>query len=155
GNRQTGVAQTKLPEKLERLWTFKAGDSNAMVASTAAIVGDQVYVGSLTGEFICLNRRTGEKIWGYRSKVPANPNDFIPGFKTSPTVTADTVYAGDEDGVFHAIDRASGKERWKFEAAGEISNGITVHEDKVLFGSHDYNLYCLKASDGTKVWSYA
>src|SRR5262245_41602669 len=55
---QTGVAPTKLPEKLDRLWTFKAGEKDAMIKSTAAIVGDVVYVASLNGELYCVNRQS-------------------------------------------------------------------------------------------------
>src|SRR5690349_13432007 len=35
GNLQTGVATTKLPASLEKLWTFPAGDSVSMIKCTA------------------------------------------------------------------------------------------------------------------------
>lgn len=151
---QTGVATTKLPEKLELLWTYKAGDKDAMIKSTAAIVGEHVYVGSLNGELLCLELHTGKRLWSYRSGNAVGANAFIPGFKTAPAVSADTVYIGDEEGGLHAVDRATGKGRWKFEAGAEIANGVNLFDTFVLFGSHDNNLYCLK-SDGTKAWSYA
>ena len=51
GNPQlTGVANSQLPEKLELLWTFKAGD---MIESTAAIVENVVYLGALDGVSLC------------------------------------------------------------------------------------------------------
>src|SRR5438132_8050535 len=37
GNQQLGVAKTKLPAKLERLWVHPAGENQAMIKSTAAI----------------------------------------------------------------------------------------------------------------------
>lgn len=151
---QTGVATTKLPDKLELLWTYKSGDKDAMIKSTAAIVGDRVYVGSLNGELVCLDLHNGTRLWSYRSGEAAGPNAFIPGFKTAPAVTGDAVYIGDEEGGLHAVDRATGKGRWKFEAGAEIANGVNVYDGRVLFGSHDNNLYCLNA-DGTKAWSYA
>lgn len=151
---QTGIATTKLPEKLELLWTYKAGPKDAMIKSTAAIVGEHVYVGSLNGELLCLNLKDGARVWSYRSSDAAGPNEFVPGFKTAPAVTEDSVYIGDEEGVFHGVDRATGKGRWKFEAGAEIANGVNVFGDRILFGSHDNNLYCLD-SNGVKIWSYA
>jgi outer membrane protein assembly factor BamB len=153
GNEQRGIAHTKLPEKLELLWKHQAGE---MVASTAAIVDGRVYAASLKGEVFCLDLKTGKRLWTYQSKENAKPNEFQPGFKSSPTVTADGVYLGDEEGVFHAIDRATGKKKWTIETGGEIVSSASVlpDQDKIIFGSYDNSLYCLKLSDGSKVWQF-
>ncbi len=155
GDRQLGVATTKLPVKLEQLWVHKAGEKDGMIKSTAAIAGGRVYAASLNGEVFCLDLKTGERLWTYQSQKPAKPGAFIPGFKAAVAVAADTVYAGDEEGMFHAIDRASGERKWTFETAAEIVSCASFYEDKVIFGSHDNSLYCLKAADGSKVWQYA
>lgn len=154
GNELRGVAIGKLPDKLELLWKHEAGE---MVTSTAAIVNGRVYAASLKGEVFCLDLKTGQRLWTYRSKEDPKPNEFLPGFKSSPTVTADGVYLGDEEGVFHAIDRATGKKKWTFAAGGEIVSSAAVlpDSDQILFGSHDNSLYCLKLSDGAKVWQFA
>lgn len=151
GSQQLGIAGSKLPDKLELLWTYKAGE---MISSTAAIVGNHVYGASLKGEVFCLERDTGKVVWTYRSKESKDPKTFLPGFKSSPTVTADAVYLGDEEGMFHAIDRATGKKRWTFESGGEIVSSASVYEDKLLFGSYDNSLYCLKAADGSLAWKF-
>lgn len=147
-----GIAGTELPEKLEVLWKYEAGD---MISSTAAIVGDDVFVGCLSGELLCLERATGKPRWKYLSAEKTKPNTFLPGFKSSPTVTADLVYLGDEDGVFHAVDRASGTRKWIFKTDGEIISSATVFGDKLLFGSYDNRLYCLDKNEGTLVWQFA
>jgi outer membrane protein assembly factor BamB len=152
GNSQVGIAHTDLPAKLELLWTHNTGE---MIQSAAAIVDGFVYGASLKGEAFCLDKRDGKRVWTYRSKETANPNEFIPGFKASPLVTGDSVYLGDEDGVFHAIDRRTGKGRWTFSAGAEIVSSATRYEDKIVFGSHDNSLYCLFAKDGKVAWSYA
>ncbi|HID23566.1 MAG TPA: hypothetical protein EYP14_14375, partial [Planctomycetaceae bacterium] len=51
GNRQLGIAHCPLPEQLDLLWKVPAPDG---VLSAAAIVGDDVYVGTLGGELLCL-----------------------------------------------------------------------------------------------------
>jgi outer membrane protein assembly factor BamB len=153
-----GVATTQLPEKLELLWKFDAGE---MVTSTAAIANGRVYVASLGGDLYCLDLKNGKQIWKYRSSEKTDPKLLAPGFKSSPTVTADGVYLGDEDGVFHAVDRATGKKRWTFPTGAEIVSSAAIIDssataigDNIIFGSHDNSLYCLNAADGKKVWQF-
>src|SRR5258708_3074622 len=130
GNQQLGVATTKLPAKLEKLWTHEAGPKDGMVKSTAAIAGGRIYAASLNGEVFCLDLKTGDRLWTYKSQEQANPNVFIPGFKAAVAVTADTVFLGDEEGTFHAIDRATGQGRWRFETTAQILSCASFYEDK-------------------------
>jgi outer membrane protein assembly factor BamB len=37
----------------------------------------------------------------------------------------------------------TGKLRWKFKTDGPITGGITAHEDTIIFGSNDHNIYAL------------
>ena len=147
----TGIAGSSLPAKLELLWKIPAPFG---VSATAAIVKDRVYVGTINGDFLCVKRETGEKIWSYRSIDDPDPKAFAPAFKCSPTVTRDAIYVGDEDGVFHAIDPKTGKRKWKFHTNGEIISSPSLVGEKVIFGSYDNNLYCLDASNGKKLWNF-
>lgn len=148
---QTGVARSSLPDKLELLWQVEVGDQ---VVASCAIVGDHVYVPCLSGELVCLDRRTGQRIWSYKTVDKVEPNTFAPGFKSSPTVTADTVYLGDEDGVFHAVKRADGSSKWTFKTGGEIFSSAAVVNGRVIFGSYDNFLYALKEADGSLAWKF-
>lgn len=148
---QSGVASSDLPKSLEMLWEVALGEP---ILATAAIVGDFVYVPCLSGELVCLERKTGKKVWAYKTMEQVPPNTFPPGFKSSPTVTADAVYLGDEEGGFHAINRTDGKRLWKYDTGGEIYSSAAVIEDRIIFGSYDNNLYCLN-KDGTLAWKYA
>lgn len=145
----TGVATSSLPADLELQWQVALGDQ---VLATAAIVGAHVYVPCLSGELVCLDRKTGTRVWAYRTLEVVPKNSFAPGFKSSPTVTDDAIYLGDEEGLFHAVDRASGKGRWKFATRGEIFSAAAVLDDRVIFGSYDGRLYCLHTRDGTLAW---
>jgi eukaryotic-like serine/threonine-protein kinase len=149
GNNQLGIAKTTLPEKPDVLWEFSTSDG---VVACSAIVGDQVYVPCLNGELVSVDRKTGRKQWSYRSIESKNPNDFAPGFKAAPTVTNEMVYIGDEDGVLHALDRRTGNAKWKFRTGAELAGSVALFGDKLVFGSHDSFLYCLKASDHSLVW---
>lgn len=146
-----GVASSPLPSKLKQKWKITSKDG---FTSTAAIVGEHVYVGALSGEMLCLKLSTGEIAWSYRTLDKVEKNTFLPGFQSSPAVTADGVFAGDEDGIFHAIDRKTGKKKWTFASNGQIIASANVVGDRLIFGSYDSSLYCLKATNGEKLWQY-
>lgn len=145
-----GVASSPLPNKLKQKWKITSPDG---FASTAAIVGGHVFVGTLSGELLCLKRDTGEKVWSYRTIEDVKPNSFSPGFQSSPTVTAGGVFAGDEDGIFHAVDRNTGQKKWTYKTDSQIIASANVVGDKLIFGSYDSFLYCLK-TDGTEAWKF-
>ncbi len=152
----TGIASADLPEQLELLWVTPVGDQ---VLATCAIVGERIYVPCLSGELVCLDRRTGEKLWGYKTVEEVDPNSFAPGFKSSPTVVNGAVYLGDEDGIFHAVDAKTGRGLWKFatgdgEFRKEIISSAAVADGRVLFGSYDQFLYCLNAENGELLWKF-
>ncbi|MDC0273250.1 PQQ-binding-like beta-propeller repeat protein [Planctomycetaceae bacterium] len=151
GEQQRGVAGSKLPDKLELLWTY---DTEFGVSGTSCIVGNQVYVPTIDGLLLCLNRDTGSLIWKYRSIESEDPKSFAPGFKAAPLITDQFALVGDEDGVFHAVDRNTGKKAWSFASEAEIAGGANLSGDKVIFGSHDSHLYCLNLSDGKFKWKF-
>lgn len=143
GNSQlTGVANSQLPEKLELLWTFKAGD---MIESTAAIVDNVVYLSALDGILYAIDTQNGESLWTYSTES---------SIKSSPSYQDGVVYFGDGDGVFHAVDVKTQKRRWQFQTEGEIISSANFLDDNVLFGSYDGFLYCLNKNSGDLVWKY-
>ncbi len=136
----TGVADAKLPARLEILWKFEA---KAGFDGAAAVVGETVYAGCLDEHLYAIGLRDGKKKWHYKAA----------SFKAPVSVRDGAVYAGDQDGMFHCVDAARGTKRWTFESDGEITGGAAFSGDHVVFGSGDQNLYCL-TRDGKKVWQF-
>jgi outer membrane protein assembly factor BamB len=54
----------------------------------------------------------------------------------------------------HALDADSGKPVWNFTAGGRIDSPPTIHRGRVLFGSADGCVYCLRAEDGQILWRF-
>lgn len=138
----TGRSQSKLPEKLELLWTFKV--PKGAFESTAAIVDGVVYIGDLDGKVYALDLKSGEKKWEY--KVDS-------GFSASPAVRDGLIFIGDYDGTFYCLDN-QGKLKWKHATEAEINSSANFYKENVLFGSQDATLYCLNMKTGEVAWSY-
>lgn len=141
GNRQlTGASFASLPNNLDVLWAFQAGVG---IESSAAVVGETVYVGALDSNFYAIDLSSGKLKWKYRAGAET---------KSSPSVSKGVVYFGDAAGVFHAVEANTGKRRWIFETDGEINSSANFADELVLFGSYDHHLYCLSSRDGSLIW---
>ena len=141
----TGVSSAEVPQNLDLLWTFDAGES---IDSSAAIVDGTVYVGTYLGELIAVDLETGEPKWRYQ----ATPDVGIG--ESSPAVGDGLVFVGDLAGLLHAVDSDTGEGVWTFQTEGEIKSSPVVVGEHVLVGSYDGYLYNLLATDGTLVWKY-
>jgi hypothetical protein len=53
-----------------------------------------------------------------------------------------------------AVDLAGGWVAWRFATGGRVDSPPTVHGGRVLFGSTDGWVYCVRASDGALVWKF-
>jgi outer membrane protein assembly factor BamB len=68
-------------------------------------------------------------------------------------VVDNVVYFGSSlDNKVYALDASTGEEHWSFFTGGPVRLAPTVWKDKVLFGSDDGCVYCLKAADGELLW---
>jgi len=54
----------------------------------------------------------------------------------------------------YALDASSGKTIWSYTAGGRVDSPPTIYQGRVLFGSADGWVYCLRASDGTLIWRF-
>jgi outer membrane protein assembly factor BamB len=137
---QTGIAGSTLPDKLEILWKFDAGDG---IEAAAAIANGMVYVGSLDEKLYAINLATGKKEWEYKAGPIGAPASVHDG----------KVYIGDYDGKFHCVDAKTGNKVWIYETGGEIKSGANFAGDSILFGSGDEHLYCV-SKDGKELWKF-
>jgi hypothetical protein len=62
--------------------------------------------------------------------------------------------ASTDNHTIHALDAQNGSPSWHFTVGGRIDSSPTVYEGKVLFGSADGWVYCLRASDGALAWRF-
>jgi len=101
------------------------------------------------GELIALNAADGELIW--RKTLSQTP-------LTSPVVTPGVLVVVSQAGRAFGVDRETGRVVWE-KATSHMASGTpalceTRGEVAVVFGNWFGVVYCLRAADGRKLWSY-
>lgn len=124
------------------VWSFRNG---AEVASSPAVVGNVVYVGSDDTNVYALKARTGAELWSYTTGGPV---------QSSPAVANGAVYIGSWDDNLYALNATTGAKLWSYTTGGRVNSSPAVANGVVYFGSDDGNLYALNATTGAKLWSY-
>jgi len=77
------------------------------------------------------------------------------GRLTQPIAVGDRLFIAEVDHyAVHALDVASGDRLWSFTAGGRVDTPPTFAHGRVLFGSADGYVYCLRASDGALAWRF-
>ena len=74
---------------------------------------------------------------------------------TSLVVAGGRVFVASPDThTVHALDADNGKPLWSYTAGGRVDSPPTIYRGRVLFGSADGYVYCLRASDGALAWRF-
>lgn len=124
------------------LWRFDTGNQ---VWSSAAVVGERVYVGSSNGNVYALNVTSGSQVWSYSTSGEV---------RSSPAVVGGMVYVGSMDYNVYALNATSGSRVWSFATGNYVDSSPTVSNGVVYVGSLDRHVYALNATNGVMLWSY-
>jgi outer membrane protein assembly factor BamB len=74
---------------------------------------------------------------------------------SSLTVAAGKVFVAAVDRhTVHALAADTGAALWEYTAGGRVDSPPTYFEGRILFGSVDGYVYCLRADDGAFVWRF-
>jgi len=72
-----------------------------------------------------------------------------------PVIAAGRVFVADVDAhKVCALNAADGKLQWTYTTGGRVDSPPTYHRGRLLFGSHDGWVYCLRATDGALLWRF-
>ncbi|MBN2474025.1 MAG: PQQ-binding-like beta-propeller repeat protein [Pirellulales bacterium] len=79
----------------------------------------------------------------------------LDGKLSSVVVAGGKVFVAAVDAhTVHVLDADSGKPAWSYTVGGRVDSPPTIHRGRVLFGSADGWVYCLRAEDGGLVWRF-
>jgi outer membrane protein assembly factor BamB len=119
-------------------------DLDGQAGATAAVVGQQLYVGTMANQVKAVDLVKNDILWTYE------PNRAQP-FYASAAVTDNLVIVGGRDKLVHALDRAKGTATWTFATKGRVDSSPVVVGNRVYVGSMDGHLYVLDADKGTEL----
>ncbi len=123
---ETGLLK-QWPEGGPKLnWTFK---DCGLGYSSAAIVGDRLYISGARGEqelLICLDAAKGKELWtcAIGPKFNFDGNSWGPGPRATPTVGDGRVFALGGFGNLVCVDAASGKLLWSKEMMKDLGGEV-------------------------------
>lgn len=100
-------------------------------------------------------RRSGYSPGAIDSKLTEAWSVQLSGKLTQSVVRDGLLVVSEIDAqTVHAFDAATGEARWNHIAGGRVDSPPTLAEGRVLFGSSDGYVTCLRASDGALVWRF-
>lgn len=139
----SGVAAKPLPDELDVVWTYRAGE-DAGFDATAVVADGVIYVGDNAGTFHAVRLADGTAVWTKQFEDSS--------FAAGAAVDNNRVYAGDLNGIIHCLSTADGQEQWAANIEAEVYAGPTPHGEDVLFTCEAGMLACFNAADGRPRW---
>jgi outer membrane protein assembly factor BamB len=128
------------------------------IRSTPVSAGETMYIGSDSGYFYALDRKTGGSRWSFQADAAV---------ASKPAVAGDLVYFTTKRGTLYAIyqHQSEGKEAWKFNSQARTArlygggwdyfvSSPVVAGDLVIFGSGDNHIYAVHRETGSLAWKY-
>ena len=99
--------------KLKPKWAF--GYPGIMTYGQPTIIGDRIYVSSMTGRVFSLNARTGCTYWSFDARGAVRTAISI-GAVSLDSTTKLAAYFADEQGSVYAVDAISGQPFWQIKS---------------------------------------
>lgn len=125
----------------EILWQFETGG----VRTSPAVVGDTVYVGTLDGFVVALDRDAGTERWRFE----------VGGYASSPAVADGIVIVGGGGGRLYALDATNGAEIWSAATSDpSLFSDATIVGGVVHIGGYDTFVYAIDVATGDLIWEF-
>jgi outer membrane protein assembly factor BamB len=123
-------------KKGEIVWRYEHPERHFPFYSSASVVDGRVVIGGRDKMVHCLDAKTGEALWTFRTGARVD---------SSPAVAGGRVYIGSNDGRFYVLDLTSGDKLWEFNAGAPIATSPAIGSGRIVIGAQDGMLYCFGA----------
>ncbi len=118
-------------ENGDEVWRYS--DNKHGFWSTPAVVGDRVWIGGDDQNLHCVDARSGEGIWKFKTGGAV---------WSSPCVVDGNVIFGSRDGNLYMLDAASGQEIWRIKCDGRIISSPCIVDGYIWIGTATGWFYC-------------
>jgi outer membrane protein assembly factor BamB len=133
------VLNTKTGKELASL------DLENQTGSSVAVMGDQLYVGTMGNDFLAIDWKKPAITWKFAAVRRQQP------FFASAAVTGDLVIAGSRDKNVYGLDRKTGQPVWNFATGNKVDGSPVIVGKRIYVGSFDGNFYVLDLGKGTEL----
>ncbi len=123
---------------------LKSLDLGGPSGASAAVVGDDLFVGTMNNEVLDVNIKDESITWKFAAAKRQQP------FYSSAAITDSLVILGSRDRKVYALDRKTGKEVWSYLTENRVDSSPIVVGDRIYIGSFDRTLYVLDLK-GTEI----
>jgi outer membrane protein assembly factor BamB len=137
------------------IWTYTTGGA---IKSSPAVFYGKVYFLSTDGFVYALDAGTGALVWSVLIDPPLPPRvNFWPW--SSPAVHSGRVFIAASTGWLYCLNAFNGAIIWNTFIGGNPNSPITVANNKVFSGTHNFNasdptLVALNELTGAIIWTY-
>ena len=124
--------------------------------SGAIIVDDSIFIGSVDGKLVGLNKSDGSRLWP--DCTLGTPESKVPIYG-APAVDKDLnlVYVSGYNGKVYPVDVSKGIKGLVYPREGNLEpivGGVAASQGKVYFGCSDGKVYALDAEEVYKEWEF-
>ena len=140
-----------------RSWTGSFPETR----STPTVEEDRLYVISGTGEMVCLNTSSGQKIWSVNVDKDYRAEWHRWGVAESPLVYDNKVVCtpGGKETSMVAFDKMTGKLLWKSPSAGGPRSYVApimfqYKTSRYILGMTAKNIFAVNPDNGDLIWSH-
>jgi len=123
---------------------WKYDPPGGKMASSPAVVGDELVVHGMDGYVRVLDRRNGKLL---RQIVIGSP------IESSPVVRKGVDYFGAWNGNVYALDLRSGRLRWTYRAGYKITSSASLAGGTLFIGDYGGRILALSAATGGLRWA--
>jgi outer membrane protein assembly factor BamB len=134
----TGIQLAKGAEGIEASIAWQYDELLPEVSSPVGD-GERFYFGTAAGILVCLDAKSGEKLWEH---------ELDSGFYSSPVLVGDRIYVLDNDGVMQIIKAGPAYESIAAIPTGEVAHATPAFMDGRIYLRSQNHLYCIEQSNG-------
>ena len=133
--------------KASIVWRSAIGN----IESSPLLIGNRIYITTLEGKLICIEKEIGTSIWTYEISGERKTRSI----RSSPASDGKVIVFGCDNGSMYAVDVNDGRLRWSAKTRASILASPSIQEGRVFIGSTDSTFYAFDVATGKQLWAQA